>query len=110
VEERFPPTQENEQNYRSELVKWGIEFEKAFKVARILALRISNENLTSSEVELVEEVCQEWFEKRKQWEQFKRVTAEHSPSLQQPTWENYQTAAQRRQKDSSTTSGSNEKG
>ena len=109
MEERFSPTQKQEQSYRAELVKWGIEFEKAFKVARILALHIPNANLTSSEAELVEEVCKEWLEKRKQWEQFKRVTAELSPSSQQPAWENYQTAAQRHEKDSSTTFSSDEK-
>ncbi|MBD1863045.1 MULTISPECIES: hypothetical protein [Trichocoleus] len=109
MEERFSATQRQEQSYRTELVKWGIDFEKAFKVARILARNIPNENLTSSEVELVEEVCKEWFEKRKQWEQFKRVTAEQSPSSQQPAWENYQTAVQRHEKDSPATSDSDEK-
>ncbi|MEP0872048.1 hypothetical protein NDA01_19715 [Trichocoleus desertorum AS-A10] len=109
MEERFSPTQQQEQSYRADLIKWGIELEKALKVARILALNIPNENLTSSEVELVEKVCKEWFEKRKQWERFQRVTAEHSPGSQQPAWENYQTAAQRHEKDSPTTSDSDEK-
>lgn len=108
MEEQFSPTQKQEQSYRAELVKWGIELEKAIQVARILALNIPNENLSASEVELVEEVCKKWFEKRKQWEQFKQVTAEHSPSLQQPAWENYQTAAQRHNKDSSITPTSDE--
>lgn len=109
MEEQFSPTQKQKQSYREELIKWGIELEKAFKVASILALRIPNENLTSIEVELVEEVCKEWFEKRKQWERFKQVTAEDSPSPQQPAWENYQTAAQRQDDDSSSTSDSDEK-
>ncbi|MBD2095920.1 hypothetical protein H6F90_12255 [Trichocoleus sp. FACHB-591] len=109
MEEQFSPTQKQEQSYRTELVKWGIELEKAIQVARILALNISNESLTSSEVKLVEEVCNEWFEKRKQWERFQRVTAEHSPGSQQPSWENYQTATQRHEKDSPTKSDSDEK-
>lgn len=40
-------------------------------------LNISNEHLTASEVELVGGACQEWFERRKQWEQFKQVIAQH---------------------------------
>ena len=109
MEERFSPTQKQERSYRAELVKWGIEFEKAFKVARILALNIPNENLMSSEVELVEEVCKEWFEKRKQWERFKQVTAEHSSTLQQPAWEDYKTATQHHEEDYSATSDSDKK-
>lgn len=55
----------------------GIELEQAIKVARILALNILNESLTDSEVELVKKVCQEWFDQRKQWQQFQRVMAQH---------------------------------
>lgn len=80
--------------FRVELIKWGIEAEKAIKVARILALNISNESLTVSEIELVEGVCQELFEKRKQWEQFQQVMAQYGASPQQLRWEDYQRAKQ----------------
>lgn len=110
MEERFSPTQQQEQNYRAELVKWGIELEKAIQVARILALNIPNENLSTSEVELVEEVCKQWFEKRKQWEQFQQVMAQYGTSLEQLSWEDYQTATQRPEKNLTATSDSDEKG
>ncbi|MEP0873752.1 hypothetical protein NDA01_29005 [Trichocoleus desertorum AS-A10] len=110
MEDRFSPTQQQEQSYRAELVKWGIELEKAIQVARILALNIPNESLTVSEVALVEEVCKQWFEKRKQWEQFQQVMAQYGPSLDQLSWEDYQTATQRHEKDSSATFDSDEKG
>lgn len=109
MEERFSPTQKQEKIFREELIKWGIESEKAFKVARILALNIPNENLMSSEVELVEEVCKEWFEKRKQWERFKQIMAEHGPILQQSAWEDYTTATRHHERDSSATSDSDKK-
>nr|WP_290222529.1 hypothetical protein [Trichocoleus desertorum] len=102
MEERFSPTQQQERKYRAELVKWGIELEKAFKVARILALNIPNENLSSSNKALVEEVCQEWFEKRKQWEHFKQVMAQHGASPDEVTLENYQKAIRPKENEAST--------
>ncbi|MBD2098467.1 hypothetical protein H6F90_25685 [Trichocoleus sp. FACHB-591] len=102
MEEKFSPTQKQEQLFRTELIKWGIEFEKAIKVARILALNIPNEKLSSSDTALVEEVCQEWFEKRKHWEQFKRVMAQHGANLNEVTLEDYQRANRRKENESST--------
>lgn len=101
MEDRFSPTQKQEQHYRAELVKWGIELEKAFKVARILALNIPTESLSSSDKALVEEVCQEWFEKRKQWEQFKQIMAQHGASPGEVTLEDYQKAIQPKENKSS---------
>ncbi|MEP0873516.1 hypothetical protein NDA01_27530 [Trichocoleus desertorum AS-A10] len=101
MEERFSPTQKQEQHYRAELVKWGIELEKAFKVARILALNIPNENLSSSEAALVEEVCNEWFEKRKQWEQFKQTMAQYGATLNEVSLEDYQRANRQKENESS---------
>jgi hypothetical protein len=101
VEERFSSTQKQEQLFRTELIKWGVEVEKAIKVARILALNIPNENLSNREAELVEEVCQEWFEKRKHWKQFERVMAQHGERSNQVTLEDYQRANRRQEKESS---------
>jgi hypothetical protein len=75
VEERFSVTQKQEKIFRQELIKWGIESEKAIKVAKILALNLPNERLNSDEIVLIKEVCQEWLEKRRQWEQFRQVMA-----------------------------------
>jgi hypothetical protein len=80
VEERFSPTQNQEKIFREELIKWGIESEKAIKVAKILALNLPNERLNSDEIALIKEVCQEWLEKRRQWEQFRQVMARYSAS------------------------------
>lgn len=92
VAEELSPTQKQEQLYRSELVKWGIELEKATKVARILALHLPVETLTRSEAALVKGVCQEWFEKRKQWQQSKQTKAQRSASSPEVTLEGYQEA------------------
>ena len=89
MEEKLSPTQQQEKLLRTELVKWGIELEKAIQVARILALNIANENLTHSELGLVEEVCQEWFERRKQWKQFQQVMAQDAASSQQTSLKDY---------------------
>jgi hypothetical protein len=80
VEERFSVTQKQEKIFRQELIKWGIESEKAIKVAKILALNLPNERLNSDEIALIKEVCQEWLEKRRQWEQFRQVMARYSAS------------------------------
>jgi hypothetical protein len=80
VEERFSPTQKQEKIFHEELIKWGIESERAIKVAKILALNLPNERLNSDEIALIKEVCQEWLEKRRQWEQLRQVMARYSAS------------------------------
>jgi hypothetical protein len=90
VAEGLSPTQKQEQLYRSELIRWGIELEKATKVARILALHLPVETLTRSEAALVKGVCQEWFDKRKQWEQAKQAMAQRSASSPEVMLESYQ--------------------
>jgi hypothetical protein len=64
VEKGLSPTQKQEQIFRSELIKHGIKLEQAIPVARVLALNIPDEDLTSSEAALVASVCKQWIERR----------------------------------------------
>lgn len=59
-----------------ELVKWGIDYGRAIKVAHILAVANLEEPLGLLEAQLVEDVCREWLEKRKGWEATKRIVME----------------------------------
>ncbi|RUR84292.1 hypothetical protein ACF3DV_30840 [Chlorogloeopsis fritschii PCC 9212] len=54
---------EKEVFFHTELVKYGIDYQRAAKVAKILVSEMSDEFLTDEEIRLAEEVCQEWLRK-----------------------------------------------
>ncbi|WP_320073245.1 hypothetical protein [Nostoc sp. MG11] len=56
--------EEIEKILHTELVKYGVKYEKAGKVARILASRQPDELLTQEEIQLSKEVCQQWLKQR----------------------------------------------
>jgi hypothetical protein len=67
TQEPLPPTiREKRFWFYSELIKCDIEFAKAWAAARILALNLSDEELTKEQRQLVEEVCKQWLEHREQ--------------------------------------------
>lgn len=48
----------------TELVKHGVDYHKAAKVAKILADKKPDELLTEEEIRLTQEVCQVWLRQR----------------------------------------------
>ncbi|OKH28676.1 hypothetical protein NIES2101_43595 [Calothrix sp. HK-06] len=50
-----------EQIFHTHLVKYGVSYDKAAKVAKILGSGKPEEILTEEENKLVTEACQEWF-------------------------------------------------
>jgi hypothetical protein len=53
-----------EQLLHTELVKHGVDYHKAAKVAKILADKKSYELLTEEEMRLTREVCEAWLRQR----------------------------------------------
>jgi hypothetical protein len=56
---------EREHLFLTELIKVGIDFQQARKAAKVLALQLSDEQLTQEEDQLVQEVCRQWLIQRK---------------------------------------------
>jgi hypothetical protein len=65
----FISQQEKERLFHTQLVKYGVKFEKAAKVAKILASGQSEEELTEEEQRLVTEACQQWLKGHKRHKQ-----------------------------------------
>lgn len=61
----FMPVEEKERLFHTELVKYGVEYRTAGKVARILASRKPDELLTQQERQQVQEACQKWLTQHK---------------------------------------------
>lgn len=53
--------EEKEKLFHTELVKYGVEYKTAGKVARILASGKPDELLTQQERRLVKDACQKWL-------------------------------------------------
>ncbi|WP_214662709.1 hypothetical protein [Amazonocrinis nigriterrae] len=56
--------QDKEQLLHTQLVKYGIHYRKAAKVAKIIASGCPDELLTDEEIQLTQEVCREWLKQR----------------------------------------------
>jgi hypothetical protein len=56
---------EKEEIFITELLKSGIEPQKAVRAAKILASEKSDEQLTPEEIQLVEAACSAWLKQRK---------------------------------------------
>jgi hypothetical protein len=57
----FISVEKKEELFHTELIKCGVDYQKAAQVAQILALEKPDELLTEKEIELTKEVCQEWL-------------------------------------------------
>jgi hypothetical protein len=57
----FISVEKKEELFHTALVKCGVDYQKAAKVAKILANEKPDELLTEKEIELTKEVCQEWL-------------------------------------------------
>lgn len=56
---------EKEKFFHTELVKYGVDYYKAAKVAKILASGKPDELLNDKDIQLAEEVCKQWLRQRK---------------------------------------------
>ncbi|WP_026732395.1 hypothetical protein [Fischerella sp. PCC 9605] len=54
-------SKEKEEFFHTELVKYGVDYQRAAKVAKILASEKPDELLSDKEKQLAEEVCKEWL-------------------------------------------------
>jgi hypothetical protein len=61
---RHKSLQKEQQFWHTELVKSGIEYHQAAKVAKILAEKKSDDLLTDEEIRLTKEVCAAWLRQR----------------------------------------------
>ncbi|WP_242040451.1 hypothetical protein [Anabaena subtropica] len=61
--------EEKEKLFHTQLVKYGVRYEKAARVANILACGKSEELLTEEEKKLVTEACQQWLTGHKRHKQ-----------------------------------------
>ncbi len=58
---------EKERIFHTQLVKYGVEYDKAAKAAKILASGKPDELLTNEEIQLVKEVCRDWSIQNKRY-------------------------------------------
>jgi hypothetical protein len=57
--------EEREQIFYTELIKAGVDFQKAAKAAKVLALDPLDEQLTREDEQLVKDACYQWLAQRK---------------------------------------------
>ncbi|WP_427162245.1 hypothetical protein ACQFX9_12180 [Aliinostoc sp. HNIBRCY26] len=67
------PTEEKEKIFHTELVKFGVEYKKAQKVARILASGEPDETLGEEEIKIAQEACKQWIKQRKLYKIVKNI-------------------------------------
>jgi hypothetical protein len=65
----FLSQEEKEKLFHTQLVKYGVRYEKAARVATILASGKLEEVLTEEEKQLVTEACQQWLQGHKRHKQ-----------------------------------------
>ncbi len=56
---------EQEQVFQFELIKVGIDRQRAARVAQLLSQALATDSLTPEDQQLIQEVCQQWFSQRK---------------------------------------------
>ncbi|WP_342001111.1 hypothetical protein [Chlorogloeopsis sp. ULAP02] len=58
---------EKEKFFHTELVRYGVDYQRAAKVAKILVSEMSEQFLTDEEIRLAEDVCREWLGNHKRF-------------------------------------------
>ncbi|MBD2533824.1 hypothetical protein H6G97_31450 [Nostoc flagelliforme FACHB-838] len=64
---------EKEKIFHTELVKFGVKYDRAAKAAYILASGKSDELLTEQEKRFVIEVCEEWSKNHKRYKELQQI-------------------------------------
>lgn len=89
--------EEREWLFHAELIKAGVDFQRAAQTAKILAMRKPDEQLTPEEQQLVKSACAQWLAQRKRMRFISQVlnklpnepTQPGFPnSLLKPKWDN----------------------
>ncbi|GAB1541830.1 hypothetical protein NUACC21_45030 [Scytonema sp. NUACC21] len=79
---KFHTTPEQKETlYQSELFRYGVAYDKAAIAAKILASGKPDEDLTSEEIELVNEVCEAWLAKHKRHKHLNPFITKHKQRL-----------------------------
>lgn len=65
--------EEKETIFHTELVKYGVEYEKARKAAQILASSKPDELLAEEEIQIVKEACNEWSKQHRLYQRLKSL-------------------------------------
>ncbi|MBD2430149.1 MULTISPECIES: hypothetical protein [Fischerella] len=60
-------SKEKEDFFHTELVKYGVDYQRAAQVAHILASGKPDELLSEKEIQIAEEVCREWLRQYKRY-------------------------------------------
>ncbi|MBD2677845.1 MULTISPECIES: hypothetical protein [Nostoc] len=86
MQQKFALTLEEKQKiFHTQLVKYGVEYEKARKASEILAREKPDEVLTQEEIQLTKEACNHWSAQRKRIKQLMSLlNSDHSATLQSP--------------------------
>ena len=69
----FTSVQERENIFCTELVKYGVEYEKAVIAAKIIASGQGDEHLSPSEIKIVKDACKKWSEQNQRLKRLKAV-------------------------------------
>ncbi|MEJ6486234.1 hypothetical protein N0Y54_34085 [Nostoc punctiforme UO1] len=69
----FISVQEREKIFCTDLVKSGVEYEKAVIAAKIIASGQGDEHLSPSEIEIVKDACKKWSEQNQRFKRLKAV-------------------------------------
>jgi hypothetical protein len=69
---------ERERLFHNELVRYGVHYQKAAQVAKILAAQEWDEQMTTAEQRLVDEVCHLWLQQRKRLNLINTILQENS--------------------------------
>lgn len=64
---------DKERFLHTELVKSGVGYHQAAKVARILVSRLSDDQLTEEEIRLAKAACKQWLEQRNRLKNLERL-------------------------------------
>jgi hypothetical protein len=69
----FTPDEEREKIFCTELVKYGVKYEKAVIAARILASGLPDELLSPEEIKTVKDTCSKWSVEKKRYKRLKAL-------------------------------------
>jgi hypothetical protein len=79
----FISIEEKERLFHAELVKVGVDYQQAARVAKLLAQNIAEEDLTSEEAQLSETACRIWLQHRQRLSFVERTLATFSAKTTQ---------------------------
>ncbi|WP_315787353.1 hypothetical protein [Fischerella sp. JS2] len=70
-------SKEKEEFFHTELVKYGVDYQRAAQVAQILASGKPDELLSEKEIQIAKEVCREWLRQYKRYKHLNSLLREY---------------------------------